>query len=75
MAVIPADKIKNLLKGLNIPAKYQPKVNAILKLQTIGENTYDANKNKLIGQNTEKVFLYPYEAGYGEIPKSYNMSK
>ena len=75
MIVIPKGKIENYLNALNIPAKYQPKVNSILKLQTIGENTYDPNRNKLIGKNTEKVYLYPYEAGYGEIPKSYNTSK
>jgi len=75
MIVIPKGKIENYLNALNIPAKYQPKVNSILKLQTIGENTYDANRNKFIGKNTEPVYLYPYQAGYGEIPKSYNMSR
>ena len=75
MVIIPADKIDNFLNSLNIPAKYKPKINTLLTLQTVGENTYNANRNKLIGKNTEKVFLYPYQAGYGEVPNSYGISK
>ena len=73
--LLDSNTIKNFLNGLNIPAEYQPKVAKILALQSKGQSTYDANRNKLIGENTKVVSLYPYESGYGEVPKSYNTSK
>lgn len=75
VTVIGSEPLKNFLKGLNIPAKYQSKVAKIIQLQSSGLSTYDANKNKLFTENTKVVSLYPYEAKYGEIPKSYNMSR
>lgn len=73
--VIPDEKLQDFFKKYNIPIQYQSIVKQIINQQANDESLYKERRNYWLESNRPTVVrLYPGEAGYSDIPRSYNMT-
>lgn len=73
--IIPENKLKEFFAKYKIPPKHQPLVEKIIQQQANDVSLYKEKSSQFFKHKHPRVLrLYPGEHGYGNIPKSYNMT-